>query len=162
MMRKHALGHVVAHASASDCTMLAFVLKRSSRVMPGFRGTPAGMTTTSMPSRASAALPMPTVERTVAGVEQWLRSAASPGVFTTSYSDSSFTSGDCLISSDMGCLRSEACEDPQRGARAQLSAIPGDEISTGAGDAPDAARGAEHGHVGRVARVRADGALREA
>lgn len=33
--------------------MEALVLKRSSRVMPGLRGTPAGMTTTSHPVRAS-------------------------------------------------------------------------------------------------------------
>ena len=31
----------MAHASARDATMDAFVLKRSSRVMPGLRGTPA-------------------------------------------------------------------------------------------------------------------------
>ena len=36
-----ALGQAFAHASARDATMDAFVLKRSSRVMPGLRGTPA-------------------------------------------------------------------------------------------------------------------------
>ena len=99
--------------------MDAFVLKRSSRVMPGLRGTPAlcngrgdgvdgvtigsrrragatevkkrtpnyapaGMTTTSAPFSASSALPTPVTPVTVAGVLQWLRSAATPGVFTTS------------------------------------------------------------------------------
>lgn len=41
-----------AQASARDLTILAFVLKRSSRVIPGFLGTPAGITTTSHPVRA--------------------------------------------------------------------------------------------------------------
>ena len=35
------MGQAFAHASAKEATMDAFVLKRSSRVMPGLRGTPA-------------------------------------------------------------------------------------------------------------------------
>lgn len=42
-----------AQAEAKSRTMEALVLKRSSRVMPGLRGTPAGMTTMSHPVRAS-------------------------------------------------------------------------------------------------------------
>jgi len=36
----------LAQASMRVATMPALVLKRSSRVMPGLRGTPAGITTT--------------------------------------------------------------------------------------------------------------------
>lgn len=45
---EHSKTHL-AQASAKVATMDAFVLNRSSRVMPGLRGTPAGMTTTSAP-----------------------------------------------------------------------------------------------------------------
>ena len=45
MTAKKALGACTAAASAMEATMDAFVLKRSSRVMPGLRGTPAGMMT---------------------------------------------------------------------------------------------------------------------
>mmetsp|Transcript_35815 Transcript_35815/g.41783 ORF Transcript_35815/g.41783 Transcript_35815/m.41783 type:complete len:246 (-) Transcript_35815:247-984(-) len=50
-----AFGHVRAHSSARLFTIDAFVLNRSSRVMPGLRGTPAGMITMSAPARALAA-----------------------------------------------------------------------------------------------------------
>jgi hypothetical protein len=39
--------------------MLALVLKRSSRVMPGLRGTPAGTTITSQPLRAASRFSAP-------------------------------------------------------------------------------------------------------
>lgn len=42
----NAFGQLRAIASASVRTTPAFVLKRSSRVIPGLRGTPAGMITT--------------------------------------------------------------------------------------------------------------------
>lgn len=54
MMRMLASGACSAAALARSRTMEALVLKRSSRVMPGLRGTPAGMTTMSAPLRASA------------------------------------------------------------------------------------------------------------
>lgn len=38
-------------ATAKSRTIPAFVLNKSSRVMPGLRGTPAGMTTTSAPNQ---------------------------------------------------------------------------------------------------------------
>jgi hypothetical protein len=40
-------------------TMPALILNRSSRVMPGLRGTPAGMITTSQPLSASASWSSP-------------------------------------------------------------------------------------------------------
>jgi hypothetical protein len=46
-----ALGQTSAQATAKSRTIEALILKRSSRVMPGLRGTPAGMMTTSQPSR---------------------------------------------------------------------------------------------------------------
>ena len=46
-----ALGHTSAAAAAKSRTMEALILKRSSRVIPGLRGTPAGMITTSHPSK---------------------------------------------------------------------------------------------------------------
>mmetsp|Transcript_8751 Transcript_8751/g.18845 ORF Transcript_8751/g.18845 Transcript_8751/m.18845 type:complete len:222 (+) Transcript_8751:378-1043(+) len=52
MMRKQALGQALAACLMRLATMLAFVLNKSSRVMPGLRGTPAGITTTWQPSRA--------------------------------------------------------------------------------------------------------------
>nr|GMC99699.1 hypothetical protein MtrunA17_Chr8g0360511 [Ipomoea batatas]GME06386.1 hypothetical protein MtrunA17_Chr8g0360511 [Ipomoea batatas]GME18499.1 hypothetical protein MtrunA17_Chr8g0360511 [Ipomoea batatas] len=45
-------GQYLAMPAHSDFTMPALMLKRSSRVIPGFLGTPAGMMTTSAPSRA--------------------------------------------------------------------------------------------------------------
>ena len=48
-----ALGQTSAQALARSRTMEALVLKRSSRVIPGFLGTPAGIITTSAPFRAS-------------------------------------------------------------------------------------------------------------
>lgn len=44
-------GQALAQAAVRLATIDAFVLKRSSRVIPGFLGTPAGITTTSAPFR---------------------------------------------------------------------------------------------------------------
>mmetsp|Transcript_33598 Transcript_33598/g.88238 ORF Transcript_33598/g.88238 Transcript_33598/m.88238 type:complete len:237 (+) Transcript_33598:1865-2575(+) len=52
MMSTIALGQLVAIVRAIPMIIPALTAKRSSRVIPGFRGTPAGMTTTSAPSRA--------------------------------------------------------------------------------------------------------------
>jgi hypothetical protein len=46
MMHIRAVGQNLAQAFAKSRTIEAFVLKRSSRVIPGFLGTPAGITTT--------------------------------------------------------------------------------------------------------------------
>uniref|UniRef100_A0A0A9F8H4 Uncharacterized protein n=1 Tax=Arundo donax TaxID=35708 RepID=A0A0A9F8H4_ARUDO len=59
-----ASGQLSATASTSDLTMLALMLKRSSRVMPGFLGTPAGMTTTSTPFKQLASSEGPVKSRT--------------------------------------------------------------------------------------------------
>jgi len=56
----------------------ALVLNRSSRVIPGLRGTPAGMTTTSQPVNASSNCSAPYPD-TFTPVGMWLRSAATPG-----------------------------------------------------------------------------------
>jgi len=50
----------VAHALASFSTMPALILNRSSRVIPGFRGTPAGMRTMFAPLSASGSSASPT------------------------------------------------------------------------------------------------------
>lgn len=59
MMLMTASGQLAATASHRLFTMPALMLKRSSRVMPGLRGTPAGMTTSSAPLRASASWSAP-------------------------------------------------------------------------------------------------------
>ena len=45
-----ALGLVAFTLSATDVTILALVLSRSSRLMPGLRAMPAVITTTSLPA----------------------------------------------------------------------------------------------------------------
>jgi hypothetical protein len=52
--RMFASGADSAAALARSRTIEALVLKRSSRVMPGLRGTPAGIRTISAPLRAAA------------------------------------------------------------------------------------------------------------
>mmetsp|Transcript_16189 Transcript_16189/g.29160 ORF Transcript_16189/g.29160 Transcript_16189/m.29160 type:complete len:296 (-) Transcript_16189:433-1320(-) len=52
MMATQAVGQCTAMASQRPWTIPALMLKRSSRVMPGLRGTPAGITTRSTPERA--------------------------------------------------------------------------------------------------------------
>lgn len=49
IMATIALGHCLAMFVAMSLIMPALTLKRSSRVIPGLRGTPAGITTTSEP-----------------------------------------------------------------------------------------------------------------
>lgn len=48
-----ALGHVLAQASINSATIEALMSNKSSRVIPGLRGLPAGMTTTSTPASSS-------------------------------------------------------------------------------------------------------------
>lgn len=47
MIARMALGAFLETATARSLTIEAFVLNKSSRLMPGLRGTPAGITTTS-------------------------------------------------------------------------------------------------------------------
>merc|ERR1719277_2845382 len=84
MIAKHASGQTSAAAWANFATIDAFVLNKSSLVMPGFLGTPAGMTTISAPTRESFNWSSPTNPVEVDAVSQWLRSAATPGVWTMS------------------------------------------------------------------------------
>jgi hypothetical protein len=102
MMSTCAAGQTVPTACASSATMDALVLNRSSRVMPGLRGTPAGMTTTSAPSSALCRLSLPLKPVTLARVLMCDRSAATPGVLTMSYSDSAEMASFCFSSSDSG------------------------------------------------------------
>ena len=44
----------LAHAIVNDLIIEAFIPNRSSLVMPGFRGTPAGITTSSTPLKHSS------------------------------------------------------------------------------------------------------------
>lgn len=52
MMSMCAFGETFAAALAKSRTIEALVLNKSSRVIPGLRGTPAGMTMISAPSNA--------------------------------------------------------------------------------------------------------------
>ena len=52
-------GYMTVHPELRRLAVPALMLKRSSRVMPGFLGTPAGMTTRSQPYSASGSLSAP-------------------------------------------------------------------------------------------------------
>lgn len=93
IMAMTASGQNLAHPSTRVCTMEALVLKRSSRVMPGLRGTPAGMTTTSAPVSVSSNPPLVfggqdtglgSEPEVLDLVGMWDKSAATPGVPTMS------------------------------------------------------------------------------
>lgn len=71
--------------------------------MPGFLGTPAGITTTSMSFRQFGNSLFPVKCLTFDGVLMWLRSAATPLTFAMSYKWRSETKGDIFIRSDSGC-----------------------------------------------------------
>ncbi|KAJ6290505.1 hypothetical protein OIU76_028129 [Salix suchowensis] len=70
IMWMKASGQLSATASTKVFTMLALMLKRSSRVIPGFLGTPAGMTTTSTPFKELGNSAAPVKSRTCEGVLQ--------------------------------------------------------------------------------------------
>jgi hypothetical protein len=74
-----ALGQYLAQPVARVLTIPALMLKRSSRVIPGLRGIPAGMTTTEQPVRASLS-PSPMYPVVLAGVLTCDKSAATPGL----------------------------------------------------------------------------------
>lgn len=59
-----AFGQLFAIPSQRVLTIPALILNRSSLVIPGFRGTPAGMITRSMPVRASSSRACPKNPRT--------------------------------------------------------------------------------------------------
>lgn len=60
-----ALGQHLAIPSQRVLTIPAFILKRSSLVIPGFLGTPAGITTRSIPVRALSSCGCPRNPRTL-------------------------------------------------------------------------------------------------
>merc|ERR1719500_2005953 len=97
-----ALGQTLAAAAAMVATMEALVLNRSSLVMPGLRGTPAGITTISAPTRLASNWSAPTNPVVVALVSMWDKSAATPGVWTMSYRLSLVTAGFSFSSMDKG------------------------------------------------------------
>jgi hypothetical protein len=79
-----ALGQCVVHPSVRVFTIEALMLRRLSRVIPGFRGTPAGITTESAPlSHFSKPLSSGEAPYTWHLIEMWLKSAATPGALAT-------------------------------------------------------------------------------
>ena len=60
------------------------MLNKSSRVIPGLRGTPAGIIITSAPAKACLRFSGPLKPVTLAGVSICDKSAATPGVWTMS------------------------------------------------------------------------------
>mmetsp|Transcript_82293 Transcript_82293/g.155134 ORF Transcript_82293/g.155134 Transcript_82293/m.155134 type:complete len:213 (-) Transcript_82293:167-805(-) len=108
-----AFGQNFAQASTRPFAMSAFTLKRSSRVMPGLRGMPAGMSTKSQPVRHSSKLSIGfsptfiTKPLTATFFSMWFKSAATPagGTIATSKSNThnSLTLGSVAISNDKGC-----------------------------------------------------------
>merc|ERR1719384_997290 len=103
MMANMALGQTLAAAVQMSATMLALVLNRSSLVMPGLRGTPAGITTISAPTRLASICSLPLNPVVSEAVSQWERSAATPGVCTMSYRLSLVTAGFNFSSRERGC-----------------------------------------------------------
>ena len=102
IMQTIASGHALATAVVRSATMVAFMLNKSSRVMPGLRGTPAGITTIWAPFSESSSWSAPTKALTLHLVSMWLRSAPTPFVFCTSYKDSWSMRGEFLRRSDKG------------------------------------------------------------
>mmetsp|Transcript_36749 Transcript_36749/g.55476 ORF Transcript_36749/g.55476 Transcript_36749/m.55476 type:complete len:222 (+) Transcript_36749:579-1244(+) len=103
MMRMQALGQALAQPATKFFTILALMLNKSSRVMPGLRGTPAGITTTSQPSRAFVRS-SPVYPVVLAPVAMCERSAATPGVMgATSKHVNSVTLGFNFSNKDRGC-----------------------------------------------------------
>merc|ERR1719205_380025 len=103
MMAIIALGQTLAAAAAMVATMEALVLNRSSLVIPGLRGTPAGITTISAPTRLASIWSWPLKPVVSEAVSQWERSAATPGVCTMSYRLSLVTAGFSFSSRERGC-----------------------------------------------------------
>ena len=85
MMFRIALGQCLAHAATKSRTMPALTLNKSSRLIPGFRGIPAGITTKCAPESAAPSCAGPVNPRTVASELTWLTSAATPATLAMSY-----------------------------------------------------------------------------
>mmetsp|Transcript_18628 Transcript_18628/g.33364 ORF Transcript_18628/g.33364 Transcript_18628/m.33364 type:complete len:204 (-) Transcript_18628:31-642(-) len=108
-----ALGQYFAQASTKPFAMSALTLNKSSRVMPGLRGMPAGMSTKSHPVRQSSKLSIGfsptfiTKPLTSTFFSMWFKSAATPAGGTMAISKSkthnSLTFGSMDISNERGC-----------------------------------------------------------
>mmetsp|Transcript_55782 Transcript_55782/g.130515 ORF Transcript_55782/g.130515 Transcript_55782/m.130515 type:complete len:200 (-) Transcript_55782:216-815(-) len=107
-----ASGQNLPQASTKPLAISALVLNKSSRVMPGFRGMPAGISTRWQPVKHSSKWSMGfsptsiTKPLTVTPFSKWLKSSATPagGTAATLKSKilSSLTLGSIAISSDRG------------------------------------------------------------
>mmetsp|Transcript_14876 Transcript_14876/g.49089 ORF Transcript_14876/g.49089 Transcript_14876/m.49089 type:complete len:207 (+) Transcript_14876:1489-2109(+) len=102
MMFSQAAGQCAAIASTKSRTIPAFTANKSSLLIPGLRGMPAGMTTKSHPASAAPSCEGPVNPRTVAREFTWLTSAATPATLAMSYKRKSRTSGCCLRSRERG------------------------------------------------------------
>mmetsp|Transcript_5017 Transcript_5017/g.11065 ORF Transcript_5017/g.11065 Transcript_5017/m.11065 type:complete len:213 (-) Transcript_5017:52-690(-) len=112
IMATIASGQNLPQASTKPLAISALVLNKSSRVMPGLRGMPAGMSTRLHPVRHSSRwsigdLPTSiTKPLTVTPFSKWLKSSATPagGTAATLKSKmlSSLTLGSIAISSERG------------------------------------------------------------
>eukprot|EP00659_Diplonema_papillatum_P003226 gene3225-biopygen3169 len=103
-MQSRQFGATFATDSVRDLITPALTLNRSSRVIPGFLGTPATMTQTSQPSSAfSSSSVSPLFDGWYHSTGTWVStcdmSAATPGTFARSYSDSFEPAGRYTFSS---------------------------------------------------------------
>jgi hypothetical protein len=73
-----ASGLVALTCSETEATILAFVLSRSSRLMPGLRGRPAVITTTSLPAVGPYSFVPVTLESKLIIGDDCIRSSALP------------------------------------------------------------------------------------
>lgn len=99
----HGLGAVRAQATVRVARIVAWVLSRSSHVMPAFLGTPAVIATLLQPSGQSGSCPAPRCPFTIALVAMWLPSAATPGVWTIPWRVGRLTKGPLFRRSESGC-----------------------------------------------------------
>ena len=77
-MFKTAFGQYLATLWTKSLTIPALILNKSSLVIPGFRGIPAGMITKSHPVKASSIWSFPQKPFTSAMVEMCERSTPTP------------------------------------------------------------------------------------
>lgn len=78
----HGIRAVLGTGICQGGQIVVLVLNRSPCVIPGFLGTPAGMTTTLQHFRQPGSCSDPRLSFTFALVLMWLRSAVLPGVWT--------------------------------------------------------------------------------
>lgn len=104
IMFKIALGQYFATPTVKSLTIPALILNKSSLVMPGFLGIPAGMMTKSHPTKASLNWSGPAYPVTSDSVLMCDKSTATPGVIgAISYNRKAFIRGDCFNSNESVC-----------------------------------------------------------